>query len=298
MHLSKVYDTRPTTPQLIVNVLNGGAHAGNGFAITESMLLIKSSIPSRAVACAVSVYSTLRSIIYDVYGPTDVHVGLEGGFAPHETDCFKVMELLELAINNSADREIVSIGLDVAASNLFDAETGRFNFAGEYLTFEEVNSYYVGLAQSCARLAYLEDPFDEDHAEHWARLRTDLPGMLIAGDDLTATSSERLRLTLLSGAINAVVLKINQCGTVTALANCMSLARANSLVTVMSQRSCETDTDFLVHLAVGLGSNYLKAGACARERIVKYNSLLRIGETFQALEQNGSDTVRRSSCDG
>ena len=121
----------------------------------------------------------------------------------------------------------------------------------------------------------------EDQVQDWVQLRQQLPDKIIAGDDLIATSAKRLSHITALGAINGVVLKANQCGTISALVDCLRLANATSLISVMSQRSRETDSDFLTHLAVGLGADYLKAGACARERITKYNSLLRIAESFQ-----------------
>jgi len=280
-HLAEVFDTTPSIPQLIVNVLNGGAHAGNGLPITEFMLVTRDTIVSEAVRDAASVYRELRNIIRTRYGSAGIHVGLEGGFAPPISDSKKAIELLTLAIEKCRRQNCISIGLDVAASNLFDAERGEFRFGNEYLSIERLVSYYVKLVEENKEILYLEDPLAEDQAPDWARLRQRLPNQIIAGDDLIATSSKRLSNVTKLGAIDAVVLKINQCGSISALVECLRLARARSLVTIMSQRSRETDSDFLTHLAVGLGTDYLKAGACARERIVKYNSLVRIAESFQ-----------------
>jgi enolase len=174
----------------------------------------------------------------------------------------------------------VLIGLDLAASNLFDSQSGRFNFGEESLSIGQLIAYIYELSKENDDIFYFEDPLAEDQVVDWARLRQQLQDKLIVGDDLISTSSERLSQITKLDAINAVVLKINQCGTISALVDCLRIADVNSLVTVMSQRSCETDSDFLTHLAIGLGADYLKAGACARERIIKYNSLVRIAETF------------------
>jgi enolase len=280
-HLANVFDTTPSIPQLIVNVLNGGAHAGNGLPITEFMLVTRGCTGIEALMGVTSIYHELRDILKTKYGLSSIHVGLEGGFAPAESDPQKAIEHLTLAIDKSCRQDLISIGLDVAAGNLFDPQRGEFKFGNEYLSTEDLVSYYIGLIKKNNKIIYLEDPLAEDQVQDWVRLCLRLPDKIIAGDDLIATSSKRLSHITALRAVNAVVLKINQCGTISALVECLRLARAASLVTIMSQRSRETDSDFLTHLSVGLGTDYLKAGACARERIIKYNSLLRIAENFQ-----------------
>lgn len=280
-HLANVFETTPAIPKLIVNVLNGGAHAGNGLPITEFMLITGDLTAREAIASVVSAYHELRGIIETRYGASSTHVGLEGGFAPALSDPRKAIDLLTQTIDMSRKQDSISIGLDIAASNLFDPKQERFKYGSKYLSTEALISHYVELVEEHGKIVYLEDPLAEDQTLDWIRLRQELPARIIAGDDLIATDSKRLSDAIALGAVNAAVLKINQCGTVSALVDCLRLAHAASLVTVMSQRSVETDSDFLSHLAVGLGADYLKAGACARERIIKYNSLLRIAEGVQ-----------------
>ncbi len=279
-HISKIYDSNSSIPQLIVNILNGGAHAGNELPITEFMLITMDSTAKESIKGVATVYHELRDLIKNKYGPIAIHVGLEGGFAPPISDSQEAINLLNLAIENSSYRDNISIGLDIAASNLFDLQMGKFKFGNRYLLTEEMISYFVGLTEENKKICYLEDPLAEDHAKDWAILRQILPNKIIAGDDIISTSSTRLSEINSAGAVNAVVFKINQCGTVSALIDCFKLAQATSLMTIISQRSCETDSNFLTNLAIGLGADFLKAGACARERIIKYNSLLRIAENF------------------
>ncbi|UCC64703.1 MAG: hypothetical protein JSV36_06570 [Anaerolineae bacterium] len=294
-HLAELFETTPSIPRLIVNVLNGGAHSGNELPITEFMLVTGDCTAREALAGAVSVYHALRDIIKTRYGSSSIHVGLEGGFAPALSDPKQAIELLIYAIDASNRQGSVLIGLDIAASSLFDPQREQFRYGGEYLSTEDLIAHYEEMVEEYDRIIYLEDPLSEDQAPDWTRLRQKLPERIIAGDDLTSTSSKRLSDVIALGAINAIVLKINQCGTVSALVDCLHLARTASLVTVMSQRSCETDSDFLSHLTVGLGADYLKAGACARERIIKYNSLLRIAESFQQEAQLSILTSARQS---
>ena len=279
-HIATSFNTTSSVPQLIVNVLNGGAHAGNELPITEFMLVTNDCTAKEAVEFTNSAYHQLRNIIKNQYGSSGVHVGLEGGFAPSISDSEQAIELLTRAITEIDKSDLITIGIDIAASNLFDPQTGQFKFGNTFLTIDTFISYLASLSQAHSNIVYFEDPLAEDQAQDWARLKQLLPGKLIAGDDLVSTDSNRLMEFAKQQAINAIVLKINQCGTVSELANCVSIAKSKSLVTIMSHRSCETDSDFLTNMAIGLSSDYLKAGACARERIIKYNSLLRTAESF------------------
>jgi enolase len=202
--------------------------------------------------------------------------GLEGGYAPCISSAQEALKLIEDAIAQSNCSERLGLGIDVAASSLYQAESGKYAIGGEALLPNDLGDFFKSIANTTLKLQYLEDPFAEDHIDQWVRLREALPKVMLAGDDLVSTNRDRLSMLIERNAINSVVLKVNQCGTLTELVDCLRLAKRGSLKTIASHRSQETDSDFVTHLAVGLGADYLKAGACARERIVKYNSLLRI----------------------
>lgn len=191
--------------------------------------------------------------------------------------CEKILE----AISQVASQFKLRIGLDVAASQIFDGKTYQY-LDGRRLKKDEQVEFMKRLVEEY-RIFYLEDPLEEDDFEGFARLKSELAGKaLIVGDDLLVTNLKRLRVALRMGCVNAAIVKPNQVGTFTDVRKFVEEAKRNGIVTIMSHRSGETDDVWLPHLAVGLGCEYVKLGISG-ERVVKINEMIRIEESLNRL---------------
>ncbi|OHA46794.1 MAG: hypothetical protein A2541_01270 [Candidatus Taylorbacteria bacterium RIFOXYD2_FULL_36_9] len=271
--------TNISFPYGIFNILNGGMHAGSRLEFCEFMIIPKASSINENIRIASEVYLDLRRILENDLGIEHTLVGREGGFAPNISDVEYAILLIKKAINvrntNKCD-----IAIDIAANNL-SRRIGEDNSSFEYLikgkgySSQEFVVYLESLLKKFPEITYLEDPFHEEDIGAWKELKTKIGDrVLIVGDDLIVTNIKYLEKY--KDSINACILKINQVGTFTDLIKAYHFCIKNNIKTIISQRSGETDSDIISHVAVGLGSNYIKAGAPARERIIKYNSLLRI----------------------
>jgi enolase len=218
----------------------------------------------------------LQQIITDELGESHLFLGREGGFSPVVSNVEEAIDLLSRAICKRNDGKC-NIALDVAANNCSELRSGMFFYTinGKQYTTNELVRYYTKLLERYHTICYLEDPFHEDDIDGWHQL-FDLVGdsILVVADDLTVSKAKNIRKY--KKCFNACILKVNQAGSVTELVMAYRYCIAHGIKTIISQRSGETDSNILAHLAVGLGSDYIKAGAPARERIVKYNELLRI----------------------
>lgn len=262
----------PQLPGLVVNFINGGAHAHTATEVTEAMLVTPPRRdPSEAIRTLSAVHARLRDQILRSYGPDAVHSGLEGGFTPSVPTTAELLELLDRAIGDLPD---IGVGLDLAANRL-KVRSGHYRLDGRIRSASEALADWHELARLHPRLQYLEDLFGDDDDEAWEQQRQDPPVPLCVADDYLSTSAERAQRLRARGSLpSAAVLKIDQAGTLSGLLACADALEECCFV--VSQRSRETDGSALPHLAVGLGGQYLKAGCIARERIVKYNELLRI----------------------
>jgi enolase len=261
-----------------MNVLNGGKHAGNELAIQEFMIQPKGAETFyEALQFGTEIYHTLGKLLEKKYGRSSTNVGYEGGYAPKMSESAEALDALVQAIEEAGYTESeVTIGIDAAASEFYEDEV--YSIDGKKLTAPELLDYYVELVNSYPILS-IEDPFYEEAFEDFEALTNELWDTIIVGDDLFVTNIERLSKGVDMGAANALLLKINQIGTLSESFDAASMAARNGYTVIVSHRSAETEDTTISDLAVAIGAEMIKTGAPARgERTAKYNQLLRIEE--------------------
>ncbi|HEV7523697.1 MAG TPA: phosphopyruvate hydratase [Acidimicrobiia bacterium] len=265
-------------PQM--NVLNGGAHADSNVDIQEFMLLPVGAVSfSEALRWGTETYHALRGLLRDRGLSTGL--GDEGGFAPDLPSNEEALKLLLAAIEKAGYEpgSEIALGLDVAASEVFDS--GTYSFTGEKRTFTSAE-FADYLADLCSRypIVSIEDGMSEDDWDGWAELTRRLGGEVqLVGDDVFVTNSDRLGRGIDTGVANSILIKVNQIGSLTATLDTMQLAARAAYTSVMSHRSGETEDATIADLAVATNCGQIKAGAPARsDRVAKYNQLLRIEE--------------------
>jgi enolase len=267
-------------PTPMMNLINGGAHAAGGLDIQEFMVVPHGfETFAEALRAGAEIFQQLKRLLHGRGLPTTV--GDEGGFAPRLERNADALGLLVDAIDAAGYRpgEQVSLALDVASSEFFDAQRGVYTLASESreLTPEEFALYLSGLCESYP-IVSVEDGMAEDDWDGWASL-TRLAGARVqmVGDDLFVTNSDRLQRGIELGVANAILVKVNQIGTLTETLEAVSLAASAGYGAVISHRSGETEDVTIADLAVGTGAGQIKTGSLSRgERTAKYNRLLRI----------------------
>ena len=270
-------------PQPCFNVIEGGVHAGNELDFQEFMIVPQVKTFQKSLQIASEIYQELKNLIKEKYIDLAINVGDEGGFAPPARVPEEALDLILEAAKNLNYQKNVKIILDVAASQLF--VEGKYKMKFGVFTTKGLLRYYSDLIQKYPILG-LEDPFAEEDWEGWQKLKLKIKNeklkILIIGDDLTVTNPERIKMAKERNTCNAVIIKPNQIGTVTETIEAAKLARSYGWKIMVSHRSGETNDDFISDLAVGIGADFIKAGAPARgERVVKYNRLLRIEEELK-----------------
>jgi enolase len=268
------------------NVINGGSHAGNKLAMQEFMILpVGAPSFAEAVRYGAEVYQILKNVIKEKYGQDAINVGDEGGFAPNVQNNKDALELLKIAIAKAGYTEQVKIGMDVAASEFYTKDGYDLNFKeknndkSQVISGEKLADLYKEYVSQYP-IVSIEDPFDQDDFDSYAKLNAAIGAETqIVGDDLLVTNPERIELALKAKACNALLLKVNQIGSVTESIRAYQLAAKNGWGCMVSHRSGETEDTFIADLVVGLGTGQIKTGApCRSERLAKYNQLLRIAE--------------------
>lgn len=266
-------------PTPMMNIINGGAHAGNELAIQEFMIVpVGADSFFDAMRIAVEVYKQLKSELKTRYGAGAINVGDEGGFAPPMKETREALNALVEAIRGVGyGEEDVMIALDAAASQFFDSGDGVYEIDGRSLSPDDLVEYYSGLVDEYPIIS-IEDPFSEDDPSHFAELRKKVAGkVLIIGDDLTVTRANIISEMITEGTIDGAIIKVNQAGTITEAEEAIEVLHLNNKRAIISHRSGETEDVTIAHLAVGYGTGLIKTGAPARgERTAKYNELLRI----------------------
>ncbi len=269
-----------TLPIPVMNVINGGKHAGTGLKIQEFMIIPAGSKNFKeSLRTGSEIYHTLKRVIQAKHGRQSVNVGDEGGFAPPITKTTDALEILIQGITEAgySPGKDVFVGFDAASSEFY--ENGNYDIDGETKTAEQLSDFYLGLVEKFP-IRYIEDPFQEDDFEHTAQFTKKVGNKLrVVGDDIFVTNVTRLKRGIDLGAANALLLKVNQIGTLTEAIDAAKLAIANDYAVVTSHRSGETEDTTIADLAVALNCGYIKTGApCRGERTAKYNQLLRIEE--------------------
>lgn len=278
-------------PVPMMNILNGGKHADNTVDFQEFMIMpVQAENFADALRKCAEVYHNLKKIL-DEKG-LSTGVGDEGGFAPDLPDAKAVLRLIVKAIEAAGYEPDVDfkIALDVAASELYNAEDGMYHFEGEgeirgeevLRDTNEMIAYYEDLIEEFPIIS-IEDGLDEDDWDGWKELTKRLGDKIqLVGDDLFVTNTKRLDLGIKFHTGNAILVKVNQIGTVTEAMDAIELAQKNGFKAVISHRSGETEDHFIADLAVAVNAGQIKTGApCRSERVAKYNQLLRIEEEMK-----------------
>merc|ERR1719217_773842 len=270
-----------------LNVINGGSHAGNRLACQEFMILpTGASSFKEAMIIGAEIYHTLKGVIKKKYGQDACNVGDEGGFAPSVQDNNEALDVLMDAIQKSGHAAKVKIGTDVAASEFLTAD-GKYdldfknpNSAPEMKkTADELIQYYKDWVAKYPFVS-IEDPFDQDDWPAYVKMMKEMgDSVQIVGDDLLVTNPKRVQKALDIGACNALLLKVNQIGSVSESIEAANMSMRAGWGVMVSHRSGETEDSFIADLVVGLRTGEIKTGApCRSERLAKYNQLLRIEE--------------------
>ncbi len=275
-------------PVPMMNIMNGGKHADNTIDIQEFMIMpVGACCFKEGLRMCAEIYHTLKSLLKK-HGHSTA-VGDEGGFAPDLPDAREALRFIIEAVQTAGykPREDIMIALDVAASELYDKNTRKYVFEGEgrmhghqvVRTTEELIEYYEELSEEFPVVS-IEDPLDEEDWEGWELLTTRLGiNMQLVGDDLFVTNEKRLKKGIERGAANAILVKVNQIGTLTEAFNAIETAMNAGYRTIVSHRSGETADSIIADIAVAFNAGQIKTGApCRSERVEKYNQLLRIEE--------------------
>lgn len=281
-------------PVPMMNILNGGVHADNPLDIQEFMIVPvrETSFRERLRICA-EIYHMLRAVLKGKGLQTGV--GDEGGFAPELADTKEALRTIRNAAERAGYRmgRDIMIALDVAASELYIEEKGGYIFAGEgkkgepvVRTTEEMISYYEELVEEFPIFS-IEDPLDEGDWDGWKKLTKKIGNRVqLVGDDLFVTNAQRLRKGIELGAANAILIKVNQIGTLSETFETIKTAQEAGYNVIVSHRSGETEDTIIADIAVAFNTGQIKTGApCRSERVAKYNRLLRIEEQIGEKEK-------------
>ena len=273
-------DNGVTLPVPMLNIINGGKHAGGNLKIQEFMIIPAGAKSfSECLRMSSEVYMSLKSLLKKKYGVGAINLGDEGGFAPPLDTSAEAMETILSAVSDAgyAPGKDVFLALDAASSEFYN--DGVYDVDGMKLSAGELADHYKKLTETYPLIS-IEDPFFEDDFETSAELTKKIgSNVQIVGDDLFVTNTKRLSKGIDVGAANALLLKVNQIGTVTEAGDAAQMSFDNGYSVVVSHRSGESEDVSIADLAVGWGSGQIKTGAPARgERTSKYNQLLRIEE--------------------
>ena len=278
-------------PVPMMNILNGGAHADNTLDFQEFMIMPVGAENFReGLRMCAEIYQVLKQLLKKA--GLETAVGDEGGFAPDLPGAREALQFLKDAVEEAGYEmgKDIRIALDVAASELYHAESGKYLFPGESKmtgqkiarTAEEMIDYYQELALEFP-ICSIEDPLDEEDWDGWELLTTRLGGEIqLVGDDLFVTNTKRFKQGIERNVANAILVKVNQIGTLTEAVEAIELAQKSGYRAIVSHRSGETEDTTIADLAVAFNTGQIKTGApCRGERVAKYNQLLRIAETLE-----------------
>ena len=273
--------TKYKLPIPMMNVINGGKHAGNNLAIQEFLIEpVGASTFPEGLRMGVEVYHSLKGILKKKYGSTAINVGDEGGYAPPLDSTSSALDAIVSAIKEAGyDESRIKLGLDAASSSFYEEKSQKYAIDGKSLSSGELEDYYETLCSTYPILT-IEDPFWEEAFEDSSKITEKLGSKIrVIGDDLYVTNTERLRKGIDLKATNAILIKLNQIGSLTETLETIDMSRKAGFTIVISHRSGETEDSFISHLATAVEGQFIKTGAPARgERTAKYNELLRISE--------------------
>lgn len=268
-----------TMPRCMMNILNGGAHASNKLDIQEFMIIPSLKNYEENLRMGSEIFHHLSNILKE--NNLACGVGDEGGFAPNISTTKEALDLICKAIKRSGYTlgKDVYLGLDVAASEFY--KNGKYYFEGMKLSSNQLTDFLVNLVNNYPIIS-IEDGMAEDDYEGWKILTNKLSNIQLVGDDLFVTNKKLLKKGIDLKIANAILIKLNQIGTVTETLETIELAKKNNYNTIISHRSGETEDNYIADFAVGLNLGQIKTGSLSRsDRISKYNRLLRINEDIK-----------------
>ena len=271
-----------TLPIPMMNILNGGSHADNNVDIQEFMVFpIGAESFSQALRMGTEIFHNLKSVL-KAKG-LNTAVGDEGGFAPNLRSNEEAIEVILEAIEKTgySSGKDIFLALDVAASEIYNNGAYHLDSENKVLSAEEMVSYYKDLLKKYP-IVSIEDGLDENDWDGWQKMNAELGNSVqIVGDDLTVTNIPRLQRAIDEKSMNAILIKLNQIGTMSETIDTIALAKANNYGTIISHRSGETEDTIIADFAVAMNAGQIKTGSASRtDRICKYNQLLRIEETL------------------
>ena len=279
-YIAEIYGnpTPVVLPRPMMNIINGGAHADNGLDAQEFMIIPNGAkSETEAIRMGSEVFHNLKSILKK--GDSSTNVGDEGGFAPNFHSCAEALDTIIEAIRSAGYKpgEDVSIGLDVASSEFY--KDGIYSFEGKEMSADQMISFYEDLISKYPIIS-IEDALAEEDWENWKKLTEKIGGKCqLVGDDLFVTNPRRLKKGIESGVANAILIKVNQIGSLTETLQAIKMAQDANYGVVISHRSGETEDTTIADLAVATNAGQIKTGSMSRtDRMAKYNQLLRIEE--------------------
>jgi enolase len=266
----------------LMNIINGGKHAGNDLSFQEFMVIPAGfRTYKEALRCGSEIYHSLKLRLEAKYGKSAINVGDEGGFAPPIDNVDEALGQINDAVDEAgySPGQNVILGIDAAADSFYDQKTHAYKVSGETLDSSELLELYVSLQEKFP-LKSIEDPFHDEDLENFSTITEKLGARVqIVGDDLFVTNVKRVAQGIRAKAANALLVKINQIGTLTETIEAVEMARKADFGLVLSHRSGETEDSSIADMSVALATGQIKAGAPARgERTAKYNRLLLIEE--------------------
>lgn len=288
-------------PVPMMNILNGGAHASNNVEIQEFMIVPTGFHTfAEALRAGSEIYHALGKLLTSRGYSTAV--GDEGGYAPNLQNDEEALTLINEAIESAGyNTNRIRLALDAAASEWYDEEKGRYRMpkGGYEYTSEELCDYFVGLVRKFPAIMSIEDGLDQRDIEGWRDLTNRLGSeIMLVGDDLFVTNSERLKMGITEGIANSILIKPNQIGTLTETLEVIRIAKSGGYRFILSHRSGETEDTTIADIAVATGAPFIKTGApCRSERVAKYNRLLRIESALNSGGVFGFDNMPEAAAD-
>jgi len=269
----------PILPKPSFNMIEGGKHAESGLAFQEFMVIPQKERFLENLEIGIKIYQKLKEVLEEKYGK--VGLSKEGAFSPPIKEITQAFDLILEAAEKSGLKDNIKFAIDVAASSFF--ENGKYKINSEFLDKEKLIEFYQDIIRKYPIIS-LEDPFQEEDFEGFAKLHKMIGDrVVILGDDLLTSNAERIKIAEEKKAVNGLLLKPNQIGTVTETIEAAKLAKSFGWKIMVSNRAGETEDDFIADLAVGVGAEFIKSGApFPKERMVKYDRLVKIEEEMLA----------------
>ena len=281
MELYEYIGDKKQMPYPMMNILNGGAHTNNKLDFQEFMIIPQNKDIKERIRCGSEIFHTLKQLLDEKGYSTSV--GDEGGFAPNLSSNEEALDFIVEAIKKSGYifEKDVKLALDVAPSEFYNEDDDLYYFNNTKMNSNELIDYYIKLIDKY-KIISIEDPFEQNDFDSLAKLTKKIGDKVqIVGDDFFVTNKEYLEKGIKKHAGNAILIKLNQIGTVTETLQTINIAKQNNYNTIISHRSGETEDTYISDIAVGLGLGQIKTGSLSRtDRICKYNRLLRISENL------------------